>query len=137
MSGAELRRVLKTHGITQKDAAEAAGVPQTTLSGWCNSRNVDDIKAELLLEAVGIGAESKVIQKPVETIETLSVEQVAAIWGVSPATIRSGIQQGVFCWAYAIRTSENRWTYLINADKFRKTEVVHAGKRTLHVHESA
>ena len=125
MTGAELRRTLKVHGITQKRAAQVAGVPQTTLSGWVNSKSVDDVKAGLLLEAVGIKIENKVIKKPAteETIETLTVEQVAAIWGVSPGTIRSGLKQNLFNWGYAIQTSEDRYTYLINARKFREIEM--------------
>ena len=131
MSGAELRRTLKSHGITQKKASEMSGVPQTTLSGWCNSQHVDDDKADMLLRAVGIKTD-KVIERPVATemIETLTPEQVASIWGVSPSTIRSGIQQGVFPWAYAIRTSDTRWTYLINAEKFREIEMVHGTQKT-------
>ena len=123
MSGAELRRTLKVHGVSQKQAAAAAGIPQTTLSGWCNAQHVDDDKADMLLQAAGIKTTDKVIEKPAEeTIETLTPEQVAAIWGVSPSTIRAGIQQGVFPWAYAIKTSDTRWTYLINAERFRETE---------------
>ena len=130
MSGAELRRTLKMHGITQKDASQASGVPQTTLSGWCNSPHVDDDKAGMLLQAVGIKT-NKVIEKPMttETIETLTPEQVAGIWGVSPSTIRAGLRQGIFAWGYAIQTSDDRYTYLINAAKFREIEMVSMQKK--------
>ena len=36
--------------------------------------------------------------------------------------VRKGLQQGVFPWGYAIHTSENRWTYFINAKRFVEIE---------------
>lgn len=33
-----------------------------------------------------------------------------------------GLQQGVFPWGYAVHTSDNRWSYFINAKRFAEVE---------------
>lgn len=48
---------------------------------------------------------------------TMTVREVAKAIGVSEQTIRVGIQQGVFHWGKAIKTS-SKYTYVINRDKF-------------------
>ena len=37
-------------------------------------------------------------------------------------TVRKGLQQGVFPWGYAVHTSDNRWSYFINAKRFAEVE---------------
>ena len=44
--------------------------------------------------------------------------------GMDKGTVRRGLQQGVFPWGYAVRTSENRWVYFINARRFAEIEGV-------------
>lgn len=49
-------------------------------------------------------------------------EEAAAFLGIDKETVRKGLQQGVFPWGYAIKTSKNRWTYFINARRFAEVE---------------
>lgn len=49
-------------------------------------------------------------------------EQAAALLGVDVCTVRKGLQQGVFPWGYAIKTSPKRWSYFINAKRFAEVE---------------
>ena len=42
--------------------------------------------------------------------------------GVSKETVRKGLQDERFPWGYAIQTSEDKWTYFINARKFAEIE---------------
>ena len=44
-------------------------------------------------------------------------EDVAKVMGASPWFIRRGLQQGVFPWGYAVKTS-SRFTYWISPVKF-------------------
>lgn len=44
----------------------------------------------------------------------LLVSDSAKKLGMSPQTLRLGLQQRVFPFGVAIRTSEKRWTYYIN-----------------------
>ena len=47
---------------------------------------------------------------------------VAKLMHMNHNTVRKGLQQGVFPWGYAIKTSENRWCYFINAVSFQEIE---------------
>jgi hypothetical protein len=57
-------------------------------------------------------------------IKKLMVEDAAKILGMNHNTVRKGLQQGVFPWGYAIKTSEHRWVYFINAERFAEIEGV-------------
>ena len=56
------------------------------------------------------------------TIPRLDVVKAAQLLGMNHDTVRKGLQQGAFPWGYAIHTSENRWTYFINAKRFVEIE---------------
>ena len=47
----------------------------------------------------------------------LSVKEVAKFMNASEQFIRIGLQQGVFPWGYAVKTS-SQWTYYISPFKF-------------------
>lgn len=57
-------------------------------------------------------------------IKKLLPEEVAPLLGMDKGTVRKGLQQGVFPWGYAVKTSENRWSYFINAKRFAEIEGV-------------
>ena len=57
-------------------------------------------------------------------IPKLDVEKAAKLLQMNHNTVRKGLQQGVFPWGYAIKTSENRWCYFINAKRFAEIEGV-------------
>jgi hypothetical protein len=49
----------------------------------------------------------------------LSVEEASKLLNASPQFIRIGLQQGVFPWGYAVKTS-SRYTYFILTKKFEE-----------------
>lgn len=55
-------------------------------------------------------------------IPKLDVEKAAKLLQMNHNTVRKGLQQGVFPWGYAIKTSNNRWVYFINARRFAEIE---------------
>ena len=57
-------------------------------------------------------------------IRQLSLKQASALLGVDKETVGKGLQQGVFPWGYGVKTSANRWRYIINADRFSQIEGV-------------
>lgn len=57
-------------------------------------------------------------------IPRLSVEKAAKLLQMNHNTVRKGLQQGVFPWGYAVKTSEHRWSYFINANRFAVIEEV-------------
>ena len=62
-------------------------------------------------------------------IRQLSLKQAAALLGVDKETVGKGLQQGVFPWGYGVKTSANRWRYIINADRFSQIEALNSGRR--------
>ena len=48
----------------------------------------------------------------------LSVEEAAALMGVSQQFVRVGMQQGILPWGYAVRVSGKRYSYFISPKKF-------------------
>ena len=63
-----------------------------------------------------------------KVIPRLDVCEAARIMNMSHTTVRAGLQQGVFPWGYAIHTSDNRWTYFINAKRFAEIEGIAEGE---------
>lgn len=49
----------------------------------------------------------------------LSVEEAAKLMGANAQFIRTGLQQGVFPWGYAVKTS-SQYTYFILPKKFEE-----------------
>ncbi len=62
-----------------------------------------------------------------DSIPRLDVQIAAKFLGMNHNTVRKGLQQGVFPWGYAVHTSENRWSYFINAARFAEIEGVKVG----------
>ena len=50
----------------------------------------------------------------------MSVKQTAELMNVSEQFVRVGLQQNRFPFGYAVKTSNRRWTYYINAKMFEK-----------------
>ena len=50
---------------------------------------------------------------------TMTVREASRIMGVSEQTIRIGLQQGVFTFGSAVKTS-TKYTYIINRQKFNE-----------------
>ena len=63
-------------------------------------------------------------QFDIEKIPSIPVAVVAIMMGFSAEYLQYGIQQGVFPWAYAIKTGKDRWRYWINRNKFCEIEKV-------------
>lgn len=57
-------------------------------------------------------------------IPRMEINTAAKLLQMNHVTVRKGLQQGVFPWGYAIRTSDNRWVYFINAKRFCEIEGV-------------
>ena len=51
--------------------------------------------------------------------QTMTVREAAKLIGVSPQTIRVGLQQGVFRWGHAVKSS-TKHTYVINREKIEE-----------------
>lgn len=50
----------------------------------------------------------------------LTIEEAAALMGVSRQFIRVGLQKGVLPFGYAVQVSSKRYTYFISKQKFKE-----------------
>ena len=48
------------------------------------------------------------------------VQEVAKKMGMNPQTLRLGLRQRLFPFGEAIKTSDNRYTYYLNRERFEK-----------------
>ena len=105
--------------MNQGDLAKALGKSKATISQYISGRqNPPDEIMKQIRSILGIKEEQ---EKP-GGFQKISVEEVAKIMGINHNTVRKGLQQRVFPWGYAIKTSEHQWSYVINAKKFFEME---------------
>ena len=104
--------------INQVELSRICGVSRSTVSKWMSG---DSEPAEAFDLPENYFEE---IVIPKKKIETLTPKEVAYLMGMGVPTIEKGLIQGIFPWGYAIRTSENKHRYFINAKKFFATEMI-------------
>lgn len=68
--------------------------------------------------------EAKVFETADCKIQRLSIDQTAKILGISRPTLEKGLIDGIFPWGYAVQTTPNRWTYIINGNKLAEVECI-------------
>ena len=129
-----LKEAMQQLGLNQVQVVGLTGKSKGSISQYISGKQTPsaDVQRDI---AVSLGLapdffeeeEAKaVILKPLAAgkIEKLLPEEVAPLLGMDKATVRKGLQQGVFPWGYAVKTSENRWAYFINARRFAEIEGV-------------
>lgn len=57
-----------------------------------------------------------------ESIEKITPEECAKYLDKSPNFVRLGLQQRVFPWGYAVKTTDTHYDYFINRKKFMEIE---------------
>ena len=112
--------------INQVELSRICGVSRSTVSKWM-SGDSEPTKARRneIAEAFDLPEnyfEEIVISK--KKIETLTPKEAAYLMGMSVGSVQKGLIQGIFPWGYAIRTSEKKHRYFINAKKFFATEMI-------------
>ncbi len=129
----QLKAVMQQLGINQSQVVGMTGIGKSSISQYLSDSNVPTEERQKHI-AVSLGLapdyfskENKQVvafskQALNEGIQRLDVMVAAKILGMTHTTVRKGLQQGVFPWGYAIKTSANRWTYFINARRFAQIE---------------
>ncbi len=129
----QLKAVMQQLGINQSQVVGMTGIGKSSISQYLSDSNVPTeerqkhIAVSLGLDPDYFSKENKQVvafskQALNEGIQRLDVMVAAKILGMTHTTVRKGLQQGVFPWGYAIKTSANRWTYFINATRFAQIE---------------
>lgn len=132
----KLKKAMQDLNISQKQLVGMTCIGKSSISQYLSGKNTPteerqrNIALSLGLEPDYFNKEAVVAVLPKKIISNnngirkMLVEDVAKIMGMNHQTIRKGLQQGVFPWGYAIKTSENRWAYFINATSFEEIEHV-------------
>lgn len=127
----KLKSAMQQLGINQAKVVSLTGKSKGSISQYISGKQTPSVEVQRDI-AVSLGLEAdyfeklsdqvKVSPKSADGIKTLDVTEVAKVMHMNHNTIRKGLQQGVFPWGYAIKTSENRWVYFINALRFAEIE---------------
>ena len=126
----KLKKAMQELGINQAKVVSLTGKSKGSISQYISGKQTPpaevqrDIAVSLGLAPDYFEQEVTVVQlaKNTDGIKTLDVVEVAKVMHMNHNTVRKGLQQGVFPWGYAIKTSENRWVYFINAKRFAEIE---------------
>lgn len=129
----KLKQAMQQLGINQAQLVGMTGIGKSSISQYISGKNVPTEERQKNI-AVSLGldpnyfVQEESVAKLVTSTESsdsiprLDVQIAAKLLGMNHNTVRKGLQQGVFPWGYAVHTSENRWSYFINAARFAEIE---------------
>lgn len=132
--GEKLKRAMQQLGLNQVQVVGMTGKSKGSISMYLNGKTIPPEKVQSdIAVALGLAPdyfaqeEEQVVVMPKDAvaegkIKRMLPEDAAVYLGMDKGTVRKGLQQGVFPWGYAIKTSENRWAYFINANRFAEIE---------------
>lgn len=130
----KLKNAMQQLGINQAKVVALTGKSKGSISQYLSGKQIPsemvqrDIAVSLGLAPEYFEHEEAAVVKIAKTgsgyIPSLDVAVAAKMLRMNHNTVRKGLQQGVFPWGYAIKTSEKRWVYFINAARFAEIEGV-------------
>ncbi len=130
----KLKKAMQELNLNQRQVVTMIGKSKGSVSQYLSGKQIpsEDVQSAI---ATALGLESDYFTKDDERLVILPASEVkdgkiprllpevaATYLGMDKATIRKGLQQGVFPWGYAVQTSEHRWAYFINARRFAEVE---------------
>ena len=132
----KLKKAIDELGLNQSQVCGLTGKSKASVSQYLSGKQIplEEVQSEI---ATALGLESDYFSKQDRTvvvlpasdlrdgvIPRLSVETAAKLMRVNHTTIRKGLVQGKYDWGYAVKTSEDRYSYFINAMRFQEIEKV-------------
>ena len=132
----KLKKAMQELNLNQRQVVTMTGKSKGSVSQYLSGKQIpsEDVQSAI---ATSLGLESDYFTKDDERLVILPASEVkdgkiprllpevaATYLGMDKATIRKGLQQGVFPWGYAVQTSEHRWAYFINARRFCEIEMI-------------
>lgn len=131
----KLKQAMQQLGINQAQLVGMTGIGKSSISQYMSGKNVPTEERQKNI-AVSLGLDPNYFEQAEsvaklvtstessDSIPRLDVQIAAKLLGMNHNTVRKGLQQGVFPWGYAVHTSENRWSYFINAARFSDIEKI-------------
>ena len=136
MFSEKLKKAMQELHLNQRQVCGLTGKSKGSVSQYLSGKQVpsEDVQTAIAV-ALGLDQDyftkdnSQTVVLPTKEVRNgviprLDVEKAAKLLQMNHNTVRKGLQQGVFPWGYAIKTSENRWCYFINAKRFAEIEGV-------------
>lgn len=132
----KLKQAMQELHLNQRQICGLTGKSKGSVSQYLSGKQVPSVEVQSsIATALGLGADyferldDQITILPSSEVRNgiipkLLPEVAAKYLGMDKGTVRRGLQQGVFPWGYAVRTSENRWAYFINARRFAEIEGV-------------
>lgn len=133
----KLKKAMQELHLNQRQVCGMTGKSKGSVSQYLSGKQIpsEDVQRDI---AVSLGLDqdyftkdnSQTVVLPTKEVRNgviprLDVEKAAKLLQMNHNTVRKGLQQGVFPWGYAIKTSEHRWAYFINANRFAEIEGIH------------
>ena len=130
----KLKKAMQELNLNQRQVVTLTGKSKGSVSQYLSGKQIpsEDVQSAI---ASSLGLASDYFTKDDEHLVILPASEVrdgkiprllpevaATYLGMDKATVRKGLQQGVFPWGYAVQTSEHRWAYFINARRFAEVE---------------
>ena len=134
MFSEKLKKAMQELHLNQRQVCGMTGKSKGSVSQYLSGKQIpsEDVQRDI---AVSLGLDqdyftkddSQTVMLPTKEVRNgviprLDVEKAAKLLQMNHNTVRKGLQQGVFPWGYAIHTSEHRWVYFINANRFSEIE---------------
>lgn len=136
MFSEKLKKAMQELHLNQRQVCGMTGKSKGSVSQYLSGKQIpsEDVQRDI---AVSLGLDQDYFKKddsqtvvlPTKEVRNgviprLDVEKAAKLLQMNHNTVRKGLQQGVFPWGYAVKTSEHRWSYFINAKRFAEIERV-------------
>ena len=130
----KLKKAMQELNLNQRQVVTMTGKSKGSVSQYLSGKQIpsEDVQSAIATSLglasdyfTGMDQELQVMpQLEIRdgVIPRLDVTKAAKLMGMNHNTVRKGLQQGVFTWGYAVHTSDNRWSYFINAKRFAEVE---------------
>ena len=119
-----IKATMNQADMTSASLAQKTGLAASSISQYLSGKTKPSERALLKIAAALntsfeylLGKEVKIVQSVQVANKNLTCEEVARLMGKGKNFVRKGLQDGVFPWGYAVKTS-SKWTYFISAKKF-------------------
>ena len=121
----KLKQALEELNLKQTQLVGLTGKSKASISQYLSGKQVPptSLQREIAL-SLGLNADYfDSNDDALKPIKRMSVAEAAKLLGTSRDTVYDGLRQGVFPWGYAIKTTEQSWTYIINKKRFKEIEL--------------